>query len=237
MVNDKSSSYVRPGTIQNIKSRIHKSKHPNTINTIKNILSFAALSACFLSSSYGAALLSVDFGSSPAQSGFTAVSTSDPTTIGAFTIEAIGKFYTRGETSFDLYDDFFYENNTSSITVILSGTGIAANTDYSLKFWSFDALSEGTSTVPQEMSFTGISGSSGSAGPIVFDNDSNPTTLDEFSTTGTFTSDGTGSLTIEITDPVQDLRLNGLELSAVPEPSAAMLIGLAGFALVLRRRR
>ncbi len=87
-----------------------------------------------------------------------------------------------------------------------------------------------------------MSGTVGVAGPIVYPVGA-PTSLDSFSATGTFTSDGSGVLTIELTDTITagadnpEPRLNGFQLSVVPEPSTSALLGLGGLALILRRRK
>jgi hypothetical protein len=54
-----------------------------------------------------------------------------------------------------------------------------------------------------------------------------------------FTPDGAGNATVVLSSPQASgfLTLSGIELTSVPEPSGAALLGLAGIALTLRRRR
>lgn len=140
----------------------------------------------------------------------------------------------------DLFRDFTFKNANAALTLTLSGPGIAANSDYELKLWSYDSNSGGKT---HSQSYAGVSGTVGAAGPIVYPAGGNPSSLDSFSAIGTFTSDGAGVLTIELTDTITsgsnnpEPRLNGLQLSPVPEPSAIALLGLGGLALIGRRRR
>ena len=150
-------------------------------------------------------------------------------------------------TAADLYEDFVFANGTLggggsplSMTLTLSGAGISASTSYNLTFFSYDSVSSaGSHTV----SFNGASGTSGSAPDILWTGGSNPTTDGQYATTGTFTSDGTGVLTIDLEDnwigatDSTGIRLNGFELDAIPEPSAAALLALSGLALLRRRRK
>lgn len=122
----------------------------------------------------------------------------------------------------DIYNDFAFNNinqpsgNTLSLT--LSGVGIAPNTDYYLTFWSYDSLAgQGNHSV----AFNGVSGTSGSAAPIVYTPGVAPTSNLQYATTGTFTSDGSGVLNIQLVDTITGtvtasttgIRLNGLEVS------------------------
>jgi hypothetical protein len=57
---------------------------------------------------------------------------------------------------------------------------------------------------------------------------------------GTTTSDGTLTITLDRAVGISDkyhMGVSQLQLTAVPEPSSAALLGLGGFALILRRKR
>ena len=131
----------------------------------------------------------------------------------------------------DLYRDFAFNNNEKQMDFTL--TGLLANTVYSLTWFSYD--SDGAHNV----SFAGISGSSGSAalsytGGVVPTENYDP----DNSITALFTTDGTGGLTVRAND-TGNLRVNGFEIATVvPEPSSAaiLLLGL-GVAAGQRRRR
>ena len=126
----------------------------------------------------------------------------------------------------DIYNDFVFSNGpipngSLSMTLALAGAGIAANTPYLLTFYSFDPLaSQGSHSV----SFDGASGTAGSAPAISYDSSVNPTTDDQYATTGIFTSDGAGVLTISLADnwtgatESTGIRLNGF---VVGDPGAS----------------
>ncbi len=123
----------------------------------------------------------------------------------------------------DIYNDFAFNNintgpNGNKLALSLSGAGITPNTDYSLTFWSYDSLAgQGNHSV----AINGISGTVGSAVPIVYTPGVNPTTNLQYATKATFTSDGLGVLNIELIDtitgtvtaPTTGIRLNGIELN------------------------
>ncbi|MGJ8678380.1 MAG: PEP-CTERM sorting domain-containing protein [Akkermansiaceae bacterium] len=60
-------------------------------------------------------------------------------------------------------------------------------------------------------------------------------TADSYAT-GTFTADAT-TQDLTWTSSAQGIRVTALQLRAVPEPSSAALLGLAGLALIARRKR
>ncbi len=70
----------------------------------------------------------------------------------------------------DLYNEFAFNNNAgndgpASMTLKLSGAGIAANQQYLLTFYSYDNHpTQGSHSVD----YTGISGTVGSAGPLTY---------------------------------------------------------------------
>lgn len=217
-------------------------------------------------------LLSVDYqntsvgGAPVTQSGFEAFDDSDAgsalysTVAGDVTVTmtgldgAIGGHFNRGGVTnggglafADVYNDFAFKNggaagsgSPQSMTLTFSGAGISASTSYSLTFFSYDSVSSGGS---HTVSFNGASGSSGSAPDLLWTGGSNPTTDGQYATTGTFTSDGSGVLTIDLSDSwtgatdTTGIRLNAFELDVIPEPSSGILLGLGGLAMLMRRRR
>ena len=210
----------------------------------------AAMGALALTAtSANAALLAIDInnGASPTETGFVGQNTSGvvhATTAGNITVSFTGQqaHHDRGASggvNNDLYRDFIFENNTGNspdITLTLTGPGVAASTDYILTFYAYDSGDNSRRT-----GIAGISGTTGTTlGPVINLATGVPDTLDEYAVTGTFTSDGAGTLTFGIDGlPGGGERtvLNGFQLEAVPEPSTTALLGLGGLALILRRRK
>ena len=132
----------------------------------------------------------------------------------------------------DLYRDFAFNNNEK--LMVFTMTGLSPNTPYSVTWFSYD--NGGAHSV----SFVGINGSSGTAGPLNYTGGVVPTENydPDNSITALFTTDGSGGLTVLASD-TGDLRVNGVQLATVvPEPSSAAII-LSGMLTVgaLRRRR
>jgi len=109
----------------------------------------------------------------------------------------------------------------------LSIKGITPNTPYYLKLWSYNAENTFYATPTQ---FGPLAGSSttGTTGSVLQFATPLPTSLDDYSTTIQVTST-TDTLDIHAvsTDNYGGTRMNGFELSAVPEPSAAV-VGIVG---------
>ena len=200
-------------------------------------ISFAGVSA----TSLHAAALMVDFGTggSPVETGYSQQSTNSVThstvlgNIDLVVTSAQGVFDrgASGGVNNDLYRDFYFTNNAADIVLTLSGAGIAANTDYILTFYSYD------SNESRVTEFTAISGTIGpSLTPKVNDGVGGdvPDTLDEFASTGTYTSNGSGQLVIQLVGG--RTVVNGLELDVVPEPSSVLLVGLSSLFLIRRAR-
>jgi hypothetical protein len=201
------------------------------------LTTFLAISLAAVSSSSGATLLAVDFGSAPSgvESGFvgqTAFNATHSTTAGNIAVDVAGGpqgffVYASGGTNTALFDDFIFDNS-GPFTMNLSGAGISANTAYDLTFWAFYGAQARDTTITAAGSTTGTT-----LGPIAFTNP--PTSLADNSASGTFTSDGSGNL--DFSFGAGRPALNGFTISAVPEPSATALLGFGGLALILRRRK
>jgi hypothetical protein len=176
-----------------------------------------------------AELLAVDFGtaSSPVESGFvgqSAASATHTTTAGDITVaisDRQGNFdYAPPNTTgsnVDFYRDFFFKNGavgggtTGTMILTLSGPGISASTDYVLSFWT-QYQAQARPTV-----FTPTSGSTGTAlGPISTTNAAATGLADpNHFISGTFTSDGSGVLTIAITATDNRPAINGVRIETV----------------------
>lgn len=136
----------------------------------------------------------------------------------------------------NLYRDFLF-TNTGGGTLTLAIKGVQPNTDYELTFWSSDVFADPTNVfadvITNRIAATGTT--SGAAGTITFDTTQNATSNLQHSFTGLFRST-TDTLSFNLTDvtvtglTADVVRLNGFQLSAVPEPSAVAIWILAGVA-------
>lgn len=156
-------------------------------------------------------------------------------------------------TTADLYNSYVYNNSTNgfspnqttSITLTLSGAGISASTPYLLTFYSWDnrIAAESSSPSGHQVTFAGVSGTTGTAS-LVSHFGIAPTADNTYAVTQPYTSSASGNLTFTISDfygtLVSDarsgVRLNGFVL-AVPEPSTVALSLFSLTALMARRRR
>ena len=122
----------------------------------------------------------------------------------------------------DVYNDFAFNNfgTPSGMTLTLAGSGIRPNTDYDLTFYSYDDL--GTAAA-HSVSYTGTSGTVGSAGPLAYTTGVDPTTDGQYAATGTFTSNASGVLTIDMVDTNpggnDGIRFNALQVDGPAAPS------------------
>ena len=157
-------------------------------------------------------------------------------------------------TTADLYNSFVFNNSTNgfqinqttSITLTLSGAGISPSTAYLLTFYSWDNRSGGESFSPSghQVTFAGASGTTGTTS-LVSHFGTAPTADNTYAVTQSYTSSASGNLTFTISDfygalsngdARSGVRLNGFVL-AVPEPSTVTLSLLSLTALMARRRR
>lgn len=195
-----------------------------------------------------AATVMIDFGTTNAkslvQSGFTAqtsgAATSYSTPAGNITVASTGSFFNRSAdatfTDAPLMGDFTFANNlaTNAMTITIAGVGIAPNTAYDIKFYSYDSQhTSGGGTV----TYAGLSGTAGGTS-IAYSNagSTNPGFADSNSSLTSWTSNGSGEIVIGVTGTTEGPRVNGMEITVIPEPSAALLGGLGLLALLRRRR-
>lgn len=206
---------------------------------------FAGLSVLALAatSASAATLLSIDFGSGAVETGFTGQSASGavyaitPTT--SITVAFSGQqgTFDRGAIAGSnqaLYRDFIFDNGSDpvnpDITISLTGNAIAANTQYTLTFYSYDS-----GDTSKQTTFSGFNGTTGTSLVAPRSGISGqPDSINEYAVTGTFTSSATGTLTFALDGP--RTVVNGFKLESIPEPSIALLGGL-GLICLLRRRR
>lgn len=129
------------------------------------------------------------------------------------------------------FNDGIFGNNSSSITI----SGLNNSLTYNLSVASHMFVGTnfgGTVTEP-------ISGASGSYTSTSIINGGtstgpNPNPITPFELTGLQT-DGSGNLTLNFTN--NPIIISALTVTAVPEPSSAVLIGLASLGLLRRRRK
>jgi hypothetical protein len=221
------------------------------------VLVGASLLSCLSASSAGAApLLQLDFGSStsPVQTGFSQVDSSG-TVVNGITFTTNGSFFDRGAppsgspsfTYSDLYRDFTYVNSgtsPASINLGLSGGALVPNSPYQVTFFSYDSDNQDGNHV---VTLTGAAGTSGTAS-VSYAAGAAISSNDEFAGTGLFFSNASGALNFTGTDSFTNvtdaggtgIRIDGLIVSSVPEPSQMVALcglGVAGLLIVARRHR
>jgi len=202
----------------------HRSARPRREDTAP--LTFESLEARLLLD--GNPILSVDFGAAGAETGFveqSATNLTHSTTAGDLTVDLSGiqglfNFATTG-TNDDLYRDFYFKNG-GTITMTLSGIAVSPNTDYDLTFWSYYGA-EGRNTT-----FDPANDTAGpSLGPIAISNAPAPSALLDplYSIAGTYTSDGSGVLTIAVGGTGGRPAINGVRIATNgPDTTAPMLL-------------
>lgn len=190
-------------------------------------------------------VLSIDVGQpvappSAAQAGFVSMhgllsQTSSSKNIGLYAVSVAGQGFENTSDGNaneidpsirDLYRDTYYNNDDRpGFGVTLTIEGVTPNTDYDLKLWSYDAAQFFSST-PTVWSPQGDT--TGTEGAITNFALPRPDSLDDSSTTIRVRS-STSTLTIlgSTTSGFGGTRLNAFELIAVPEPTAAVVVGTA----------
>jgi hypothetical protein len=128
-----------------------------------------------------------------------------------------------------LFEDAMINNLDTNVGrgLNLSIQGVTPNTQYMLKLWSYNSENVFYPT-PTEFGPLAGSNTSGTSGSVTQFATPLPTSLDDFSTT-ILVSSTTNTLDIHAVSTANfgGTRMNGFQLSAVPEPSAAV-IGIIG---------
>lgn len=203
-------------------------------------------------SELAAQVLSVDFGRNtptPVQAGFTGISggsgeTSHTEVVGAYTVKVEGQGFFSSAPALDpavagLFVDYYYHNDPSpAVGITGTITGVTPNQDYDLKLWSYDGDNV-FSVTPVQWGPASGSATTGTTG-LVSDSGAlpQPTTLNDKTTTIRLRST-TNELTFfgSSTGGGGGTRLNGFQLSVVPEPGGLALACLGAISLGAVRRR
>lgn len=202
--------------------------------------SLVTLASLLLASNFSQAqsTLFIDFGPGAIQPGFTAQTTASvdyTTDAGTVTITSDGSFFNRSSgnsfTDAALLGDFTFKNSFGTLSLTISGAGVSASTGYDIKFYSQDSHHGGTGGT---VTYTGVSGTTGNTSIVYSSADIG---ADGYSATATFTSDGSGTISIDVTGTNEGPRISGMEFTVVPEASAALLMGSLTALFGLRRRR
>jgi len=199
-------------------------------------------SACLAAAMASAApMLRVDFNANIAQneSGFLSFETVPTETYGSVTVassDSQGNPYDRGGvtdnppgfTYGELYRDFIY-HNTSPFNMTIAG--LIPSETYDIALFSYD---DGLGAVSVTTTFTPTGGTLGSNAVVTYFSGSDPVTDYEYSDTQRWVSDGSGQLTFTIS-ATNAVRMNGFEMTYIPEPAAGILTALLATCLGHRR--
>jgi len=126
----------------------------------------------------------------------------------------------------NIYNDFAFNNTNTPITLQLTGAGIAPNTAYDLTVYSYDKEPNDVHT--HTVSISGASGTTGTPAIINTTPAVTPTSNSQYASTGRFTSNGSGVLTVAVSDtgPAHTNwgpRLNAFQLDLAPAPGPMAL--------------
>lgn len=216
-------------------------------------LSVAALA--MISGHTSAATLAVDFNDNAAllltQSGFVAATTASTTVTtelgvgGSMTIDVLLEGYDDrdrgaltggpGLTQSDLLRDFIFRKNAGGLVIQLSS--LKAGTYSFTGFFHDNGSNQGTGQLHVDRDGYGVGtlGEEEMVSSFDYSTGTAPTTVGTASFT--FDADGINPVAIVLRASSNAHVINGFTVTAVPEPSTAVLLGLGGVALILRRKK
>ena len=142
----------------------------------------------------------------------------------------------------ELYRDFVRASSSTNPVLRVAISGLAANTPYVFTIYSYDAQGGNNSTNTIDYVQTGSTVPFGSVTYVGMPSGSEirPTFNSQFSATTTLTTDANGNLSVDaryVSGTERSAPVNAIQISPVPEPSAALLALAAGVPLLARRRR
>lgn len=212
---------------------------------MKKILTSLAVFAAFTVVSQAQLLLSVDFNAqyyNATEPGFTGIpyTTTYPTVLGAYTLTLTSDALNMGTGSSEsdpvanaaLWKDYIGAGDFGTLTMTIGG--LTAGNTYTFTAWSW----RGGLGSAQNVVYTPINGTGGTGGTITYESAA-PDDLGDYSITRALTANGSGELVLTISaGSYNGTLVNGFELSAIPEPSAWLMVGLGVIGLAgLNRRR
>ena len=145
-----------------------------------------------------------------------------------------------------LYDDFLFVGGTAGLTggidVRISGGALTPNTPYRVSIYAYDGISATDMTATPIRTAAYFDGNNADAPVLttVFSVPTPPVTDDQYKFTGVALTDGTGQLFLKgrrVTTTDVSVYINGLEVSAIPEPSTLALLCLSAVVLGVNQRR
>jgi hypothetical protein len=149
----------------------------------------------------------------------------------------------------DVYDDIVFaqasNGPTGGMNLTVSGGALVPNTAYRIAIYAFDS---GSSAAPQPRTANWLDGNNGDALVLStsFSGGALPTGDNDYRFAGIATTDGTGALLLRGRNTTPNggngatsigVFLSGFEVDVIPEPASLGLGGMAGFGMLLFRRR